>query len=130
MSLKERRLKALEKQNMANLQIEEEDVLSEISFSDEDDIMIVDDDLNVKPHKEIKNKINKAIDKLKTKKKQYNDKYYGKNKNTIANNNKETTKCKICDINLKKGSLNLHNKSMSHRLNKLEHKFDKFLKSQ
>ena len=89
MSLKERRLKALEKQNMANLQIEEEDVLSEISFSDEDDIMIVDDDLNVKPHKEIKNKINKAIDKLKTKKKQYNDKYYGKNKNTIANNNKE-----------------------------------------
>lgn len=50
----------------------------------------------------------------------YSKKYYIENKQKKIEYMKEKKKCEICDKEINRGSLRLHNESMKHRLKELE----------
>ncbi len=107
--LQERRKKAMQ------LMDNESDSLS--------DIDITSDDENLTTSK-VKHELDELFEseseeKKKKKKKKYNEKFYEKNKSKISDQNKRKITCKICGVKINKGSLNLHKKSISHRINKL-----------
>jgi hypothetical protein len=70
--------------------------------------------LNETPAKEDIKKIKKIIDKDKQRS-DINARYYQKNKNKILTENAMDIKCKVCDVELKKGSYPYHKKSRLHQ---------------